>query len=106
MRDPNAHAYVNGPVVHHFDAPGWRGYRPGATEMKSVPWDTCAAVGEWPGDECRAFSLFASGDDYLRPLTSLNDQTMACPGFDGIDTRARRALHLIPARPEKSVEFD
>jgi len=39
---PNADAFVNGPVVHHFDSCGWRGYRPGAKEMQQIPWDICA----------------------------------------------------------------
>jgi hypothetical protein len=38
---PNAGVFVDGPVVHHFDQCGWRGYRPGAQEMKQKPWDIC-----------------------------------------------------------------
>jgi hypothetical protein len=42
MAHLNLDTYIDGPVVHHFDEPGWRAYRPGAWEMKQKPWDTCA----------------------------------------------------------------
>lgn len=42
MDCPNAGVFVDGPVVHHFDQCGWRGYRPGAREMQQKPWDICA----------------------------------------------------------------
>lgn len=42
MDHPSAAVLVDGPVVHHFDQCGWRGYRPGAKEMQQNPWDICA----------------------------------------------------------------
>lgn len=42
MDHPNAGVFVDGPVVHHFETCGWRGYRPGAKEMQQTPWDICA----------------------------------------------------------------
>ncbi|MGH2558685.1 MAG: hypothetical protein ACRDJH_06445 [Thermomicrobiales bacterium] len=43
MAHPSAGVFVDGPVVHHFDECGWRGYRPGAKEMQQKPWDICAS---------------------------------------------------------------
>ncbi len=42
-KQPNADVMFDGPVVHHFDQPGWRGWRPGAKEMAVKPWDILAA---------------------------------------------------------------
>jgi hypothetical protein len=42
VADSNNAMFIDGPVVHHFDQCGWRGYRPGAKEMQQQPWDICA----------------------------------------------------------------
>jgi hypothetical protein len=48
---PSSAVFVDGPVVHHFDSCGWRGYRPGAKEMQQIPTDICG--GQAPADPMR-----------------------------------------------------
>ena len=46
---PNAGAYVNGPVVHHFEEFGLRAYRPDSHYLRRYPLDSCKAM---PLDAC------------------------------------------------------
>jgi len=40
---PNAHLFVDGPVIHHFEQPGWRASRPSSKDMQEHPYDSCAS---------------------------------------------------------------
>jgi hypothetical protein len=46
---PNANAFVDGPVIHQFEEPGLRAYRPDSRYLRSLPLDTCKAM---PLDAC------------------------------------------------------
>jgi hypothetical protein len=46
---PNAGAFVDGLVIHHFEAPGLRAYRPDSRYLRAQPLDTCKAM---PLDAC------------------------------------------------------
>jgi len=44
------HIFVDGPVVHHFDRPGWGAWRPGRTFFHGQPTDICKSMS--PVDSC------------------------------------------------------
>ncbi len=46
---PNAAAYGNGPVVHHFEDFGLRAYRPDSRSLRRYPLDSCKSM---PLDAC------------------------------------------------------
>jgi hypothetical protein len=46
---PNAAAFVDGPVIHHFEEFGLRAYRPDSRYLRLLPLDSCKAM---PLDAC------------------------------------------------------